>query len=61
MLGENEKIPVFVDNSAKYRNALEEIRNYILDSSDFDKSDSLQSTTGAYDILKIVDEVLKDA
>lgn len=26
MLGENEKIPVFVDNSAKYRSALEEIR-----------------------------------
>lgn len=39
--------------------ALEEVRNYVLDNSDFDKSDSLQSPSGAYDILKIVEEVLK--
>lgn len=38
----------------KYKQALDEIENYVRDNSDFDKSDKLTSNTGAYDILEII-------
>jgi hypothetical protein len=41
----------------KYEQVLNEIENYVLDNSDFDKSDKLASNTGAYDILEIINEV----
>lgn len=41
----------------KYKQAFNEIENYILENSDFDKSDKLTSNTGAYDILEIINEV----
>lgn len=41
----------------KYKQALDEIENYVRDNSDFDKSDKLTSNTGAYDILEIINEV----
>lgn len=37
--------------SEKYKQAIDEIENYVRDNSDFDKSDKLTSNTGAYDIL----------
>lgn len=40
----------------KYKQALDEIENYVLDNSDFDKSDKLTSNTGAYDILEIINK-----
>lgn len=43
----------------KYKQALDEIENYVRDNSDFDKSDKLTSNTGAYDILEIINEVKK--
>ena len=36
--------------------ALEEIEGYVRDNSDFDKSDTLTSKTGAYDILDIINK-----
>nr|DAL34587.1 MAG TPA_asm: hypothetical protein [Caudoviricetes sp.] len=50
---------VFKDLNAensKYKQALDEIENYVRDNSDFDKSDKLTSNTGAYDILEIINE-----
>lgn len=41
----------------KYKQALDEIENYVRDNSDFDKSDKLTSNTGAYDILEIINKV----
>lgn len=41
-------------NFQKYKQALDEIENYVRDNSDFDKSDKLTSNTGAYDILEII-------
>ena len=40
----------------KYKQALDEIENYVRDNSDFDKSDKLTSNTGAYDILEIINK-----
>lgn len=40
----------------KYKQALNEIENYIRDNSDFDKSDKLTSSSGAYDILDIINK-----
>ena len=40
----------------KYKQALDEIENYVRDNSDFDKSDKLASNTGAYDILDIINK-----
>ena len=37
--------------------ALNEIKNYVRDNSDFDKSDKLTSNTSAYDILNIINKV----
>lgn len=39
-----------------YKQALAEIENYVRDNSNFDKSDELTSTTGAYDILEIINK-----
>ena len=39
-----------------YKQALDEIENYVRDNSDFDKSDKLTSNTGAYDILEIINK-----
>lgn len=36
--------------------ALEEIEEYVRNNSDFDKSDTLISKTGAYDILDIINK-----
>lgn len=44
---------------AKYKAALEEIKNYVLDNTDFDKGDDIQSKTAGYDILHKIYEVLK--
>lgn len=44
----------------RYKQALDEIENYVRDNSDFDKSDKLTSNTGAYDILEIINEVKED-
>lgn len=41
----------------KDKQALKEIENYVLDNSDFDKSDKLTSNTDAYDILDIINKV----
>lgn len=41
---------------SKYKQALDEIENYVRDNSDFDKSDKLTSNTGAYDILEIINK-----
>lgn len=41
----------------KYKQAFNEIENYVLENSDFDKSDKLTSNVGAYDILEIINEV----
>ena len=38
----------------RYRKALDKIEEYVRDNSDFDKSDTLTSKTGAYDILDII-------
>lgn len=43
--------------SDKYKEALDEIENYVRDNSDFDKNDKLTSNTGAYDILEIINKV----
>lgn len=40
----------------KYKKALDEIENYIRDNSDFDKNDKLTSSSGAYDILSIINK-----
>ena len=40
----------------KYKQALDEIENYVRDNSDFDQSDKLASHTGAYDILDIINK-----
>lgn len=40
----------------KFKKALEEIEEYVRDNSDFDKSDTLTSKTGAYDILNIINK-----
>ena len=40
----------------KYKQALDEIENYVRDNSNFDKSDKLTSNTGAYDILEIINK-----
>ena len=40
----------------EYKQALDEIENYVRDNSDFDKSDKLTSNTGAYDILEIINK-----
>lgn len=40
----------------KYKQALNEIENYVRDNSDFDKNDKLTSNTGAYDILEIINK-----
>ena len=42
-----------IDN---YKQAFGEIKNYVRDNSDFDKSDKLTSNTGAYDILEIINK-----
>ena len=42
-----------IDN---YKQAFDEIKNYVRDNSDFDKSDKLTSNTGAYDILEIINK-----
>lgn len=44
------------DENSKYKQALDEIQNYVRDNSDFDKSDELTSNTGAYDILEIINK-----
>lgn len=43
-------------DAEKYKQALDEIENYVRDNSDFDKSDKLTSNTGAYDILEIINK-----
>lgn len=45
-----------VKDMYKYKQALDEIENYVRDNSDFDKSDKLTSNTGAYDILEIINK-----
>lgn len=44
----------------KYKQTLDEIKNYIQNNSDFDKSDKLTSNTGAYDILEIINKANKE-
>lgn len=46
-----------INNEDNYKQALDEIENYVRDNSDFDKSDKLTSNTGAYDILDIISKV----
>lgn len=43
-------------DAEKYKQALDEIENYVRDNSDFDKNDKLTSNTGAYDILEIINK-----
>lgn len=43
-----------------YKQALDEIENYIRDNSDFDESDRLTSSSGAYDILDIINKTKED-
>lgn len=45
-----------INNEDNYKQALDEIENYVRDNSDFDKSDKLTSNTGAYDILDIINK-----
>ena len=45
-----------INNEDRYKQALDEIENYIRDNSDFDKSDKLTSSSGAYDILDIINK-----
>ena len=49
----NEKLEL---RNTCYHKALEEIEGYVRDNSDFDKSDTLNSKTGAYDILDIINK-----
>ena len=51
--GLNEKLEL---RNTCYHKALEEIEGYVRDNSDFDKSDTLNSKTGAYDILDIINK-----
>ena len=41
----------------RYRKALEEIKEYIYNNTDFDVNDSIQSKTAGYDILQIIKDV----
>ena len=58
-LKEKQKELLHDCNSCKfhqYKQALDDIANYVRDNSDFDKSDKLTSDTGAYDILDIINK-----
>ena len=55
--GLNEKLEL---RNTCYHKALEEIEGYVRDNSDFDKSDTLNSKTGAYDILDIINKAKGD-
>lgn len=41
----------------KYKQALDEIEEYIYNNTDFDINDSIQSKTAGYDILQIIKDV----
>lgn len=55
----NEEILRLEKQVIQYKQALDEIENYVRDNSDFDKSDKLTSNTGAYDILEIINKAKK--
>lgn len=58
--GINSLLEIKEQENDRYREALEEIEEYIYNNTDFDINDSIQSKTAGYDILQIIKDVQKD-